>query len=53
MLRDNVWKRPEEAGHDHVMRTIIEIPPDSSIHFLQKETRPFFTGRPEGISLNL
>ena len=44
---------PEEAGHDHVMRTIIEIPSVSSIHFLQKETRPFFTGRPEGVALKL
>ena len=42
-----------EAGHDHVMRTIIEIPSDSSIHFLRRKTRPFFTGRPEGISLKL
>ena len=43
----------EEVGHDHVMWTITEIPPDSSIHFLRRETRPFFTGRPEGISLKL
>ena len=44
---------PEKVGHDHVMRTIIEIPSDSSIHFLRRETRPFFTGCSEGILLKL
>ena len=52
-LGDSSINDPEEAGHDHVMRTIIEIPSDSSIHFLRRETRSFFTGRPEGISLKL
>ena len=43
----------EEVGHDYVIQTIIEIPSDPSIDFLQGETRQFFTGRPEGISLKL
>ena len=36
-----------KVGHDHVMQTIIEIPSDSSIHFLWRETGPLFTRLPQ------